>query len=508
MGHTAEKLKRTALYVLIFGLIAHAFVYFNLVYSHDSVIVYVNDAAWQVSIGRYLQPVYELVRGKLAVPWLIGLIALCYIALSAFLICDLLDIRKNLAVASVCGVLATNAAFSVSQATYLYLADVFMLAMLLCMLGVYLLQKYRFGFLPAALLFSVSLALYQGYLAAAVGLLLLLGIKLLLEQKPAKEIASFACRAVAALLLSGLVYWLGMKLALSVTGVSAASSYNSFAAAGEASVSLLSRVLAAYKTFFKFFLKRTAYNTVPLIFAGGALFVCACAALLRMLRQKRLPAASVLLIFVAFLLLPFGLTVTVFFSKGLSHEVMLYPLCLVYVAAIWLIERALREDAPAPERKARGMALLRGVAVAAAGLLLFCNMVFSNQAYLKKKLEYDAQLATVSRLVDRMENTEGYVPGETPVAIAGRLIDSYGYNFPGFEDYYDVAGLMYSMPLTFYGAYDAYFEDVMGRPLNLLPEADCDAFAARPEVVDMPCFPSLACCQMIDGVLVVKLSDG
>lgn len=45
---------------------------------------------------------------------------------------------------------------------------------------------------------------------------------------------------------------------------------------------------------------------------------------------------------------------------------------------------------------------------------LFDRGIYANQMYLKKDLEYDATLSVMTRVVDRIEQVEGYIPGETP----------------------------------------------------------------------------------------------
>ena len=52
-------------------------------------------------------------------------------------------------------------------------------------------------------------------------------------------------------------------------------------------------------------------------------------------------------------------------------------------------------------------------------LILFDKTVFANQLYLKKELEIDSTLSVMTRVLDRLEQTEGYAVGETPVAMAG-----------------------------------------------------------------------------------------
>jgi hypothetical protein len=40
----------------VFGFTAHAYRFFSTAFSHDSTYLYHDMAAWQISIGRFLQP--------------------------------------------------------------------------------------------------------------------------------------------------------------------------------------------------------------------------------------------------------------------------------------------------------------------------------------------------------------------------------------------------------------------------------------------------------------------
>lgn len=87
---------RTLLFTFIIGLIAHGYAFFNGLFSHDSLKVYPdkNEIIWHISLGRFLQEPYRICRGELAAPWLIGLMSLLWISVTAYLIIKLLKIKQ------------------------------------------------------------------------------------------------------------------------------------------------------------------------------------------------------------------------------------------------------------------------------------------------------------------------------------------------------------------------------------------------------------------------------
>ena len=88
----------------------------------------------------------------------------------------------------------------------------------------------------------------------------------------------------------------------------------------------------------------------------------------------------------------------------------------------------------------------------AAGILsvfFLSSIVLSNQLYLKKNIEFQSTLSLMTRVIDRMERTLDYVPGQTPVAFAGTLKNNVlPGNRKGFADldYFDPIATLCSSP--------------------------------------------------------------
>ena len=79
------QLKWSALSVLFFSFITHGYRFFNNMYSHDALLmVYQGDFAWQIALGRFLQPLLLFFRGSLCNPWLISFCAVFWIFLSVY----------------------------------------------------------------------------------------------------------------------------------------------------------------------------------------------------------------------------------------------------------------------------------------------------------------------------------------------------------------------------------------------------------------------------------------
>lgn len=78
----------------------------------------------------------------------------------------------------------------------------------------------------------------------------------------------------------------------------------------------------------------------------------------------------------------------------------------------------------------------------------------------------------MTRVIDRMEQTDGYVVGETPVVIVGSLIDSeLSVDHQGFK-YINAEGVKENFSATYLANYSAFFDSILDYPVNLITDKD------------------------------------
>lgn len=492
----------------LFGLLAHGYRYFNLLYSHDSLLVYhKTDVGQMVGVGRIMVPVYLQFRGDFYPPLLVGVLSLVFLAGTAYLTVRMLGLKNKALICLTCGIFATSVTLTLINATYIKDADVYMLALLLTVAAVYLCDRYRFGLFGAAALVCMSLGLYQAMFQAGVFLAMLLAVKRILERRGLKEVLLAGFKEVAAFLLGLVVYAAALRTVLRATRLELTDSYNGLGGVGQFSgmEEVLRLIAGAYKYPAKFFLRpetvhsqwMAVLNVLLLCAAGGLLVYLA---VVRRVRGWDLAVLAAVVV-----LMPFGMDVVYFISKGVIHLLMVFSFYFVYPGTAMLLEQFLRE---AGGRKISALTrrVLGRAAPCAMAILIFNSVVYANQVYLKKDLEYQTTMLTMVRLIDRMEQVEGYVPGETRVALLGRLEDS-GLFLPreGMAGL-NGTGLEPKVGLTYFDTYYWYFHHILSYPISLMGPSKAMQFGQRDEVKDMPAFPALGSCRMVDGVLVVKLS--
>lgn len=493
----------TAIWTTVFSLLAHGYRYLSLSFSGDSMLLaQVGEEAYQISLGRFMQPLYWQIRGNITAPFLIGLFATCFLWLSAAVIVHLMKLSKPLHIAFVCGVLTANETMAVSNATYLPWTDVYALALLLSLLGVYAFMKLRFGFFISPILYCLSLGLYQSYLPAAAAMLILLFLLSALDGEPPAVIWKRGLLSCLSLLLGLLLYALVLKVLLAVTGGQASQDYNGVGRVGlvplhEIPALLLGTFLDPLRLLFTDATVMTWHiTTVPQLLN---ILLFSLSAVLLVIKGRRLRPGAWLTVAFLLLVLPLGVNFIQFISKGISSGLTIYAYNLLYLLPIALLSRMQPLRLP--------MRLICAGVCALLCAFFALNIRTSNAMALKRDLEFSATTSAMSRLLDRAEQVEGYEPGKTPVVLLGMLPGSrIAMERGGFEAIARAQGMRYTYGASYETANYWYLQMALGERVNLVPHDERIRLSQHPEAGALPLFPQEGCCAMIDGYLYVRIN--
>lgn len=498
----------------LFALCAHVYRFFTLDFSHDSMLIFEGpDASWQISLGRFAQPLYRGIRGDLSAPFLLCLISLFWLALANYVVVSLLELRSLRHTALLCGILSTNAVMAFSFATYLPWVDVYTLAYLLAALAAWLAVRYPFGFAAAWIPITLSLGLYQSYFNVTVFLLMIVFVKHVLDGFETKQLLIRIAKYFGALLGGLILYYIVLQLVLIGTSSVLAHTYNGIAQVGSyGDVSILRLVAETYGYPILYMLFPETYHPWASVLVEILVLLTAIAALVRTVQVKKPAKLPRLLLALCVLAMPFGMDVVYFISKGMQHSLMVFSFFLLYPFAfmLWEYHRRL-PPANLPQRVSEAAKRIQALFPAVSGCLLLLvigfNIVFSNQVYLKKSLEYQATMSFMTKLTYSIEQTDGYVPGVTPVMILGDFETSSLFaERKGFEQLAKGVGLDRRSAVTFSNSFQQFFNSVLSYRINLMDLNYALDYATLPEVQAMPVYPARGSCQIVGGVLIAKLS--
>lgn len=508
------KLKKIALYTLIFMVLLHGYRYVSLGFSHDSLaFAWQPDLEWQISLGRYMQPFYWwIIRGRIAAPFIVGVLSYGYMVGSVYGVASLLDLKAKTSLFLLAGLMCGSLAFIALDATYSHTVDVYMLALMLNIAAAWLCLRGKRrvpSVLAAAVLLVISTGLYQAYLQVFTALTMVWALLRLLktDDRAIPEAVARCAQSFLALMLAMALFFVGYYVVMAVTGVEAVSRENSI---GGMKVLSGAALVDMVKTTWKMPLRqlgRLQGRIAPLArMLTAVVLMTGAAATIFTARRSRVSAWQALGMAVLVLLLPFGMNWICLFCSGAVHDLMMYAYIVPLLAALAANERAwnlaLADEGKQIGKKTRAAACVLPLAVLT---LLFDRGIYANQMYLKKDLEYDATLSVMTRVVDRIEQVEGYIPGETSVEFLGDIQRSQlAMTRPAFAHLGSLTGTEENYAITYGDTFWMYLEDVMGYPIKRFRETKNEEQERVTD--DMPCFPDKDSVQMVDGVVFVKLA--
>ena len=136
---------------------------------------------------------------------------------------------------------------------------------------------------------------------------------------------------------------------------------------------------------------------------------------------------------------------------------------------------------------------------------IFINIQTANAGYVKKSTEQQSTLSVITRVIDKIETTDGYRAGETPVAFIG-VPGNYTQEYEEFSNFSKSTGLGSHNAITFYDYYEPYFDIILKADINIADSETADEITLTDEAKAMPVFPAEGSVKVIDGTVVVKFT--
>lgn len=508
---------------LFFGYIIHGFAYANTLFGHDNTKLFSSE----FTSLRWSALLFYSVRAFIQIPWVIGLIALLELGIVNVLLARLLSLRR---MSSQLLLVLTVLTYPSVVAFHNFGAvDIFTGSLLLCVLAVYFYSRKGVLFTALSLLsLTVGIATYQAFVCmAAVLMLAILLERLTIRRDGIKAVLLSALKAFLILVVSIALYYLVYRL-LDAFGLPGATDYRGQDQMGVFALSdLPAWLLKTYVSVLRYLLGKNVQLSYivlkyPQLFCMGVVLAFAVARLAKegFFKQPARPLLALLIL----ALLPFAMNAIQFLNSGESpHMLMTFayiaPWLLVLQYGEWLLRKKPAADRPEiaePAKKTKKIPVQRVFAVLCT--LLICanayyGYIVANADYLNRKVNYDASISLATRLVDRIENVDGYTP-ETPVAIVGNFYTDYAIKRrEGFELTYSITGscsktgqaMTYNSDLG--STIQWFIADMLSSNMVFISSDELEEYAALPAVTALQSFPEKNCYTWVDGVLVIKLSD-
>lgn len=481
----------------VFGMLAHAYMYFNNSMTHDSLTEFAGSHTWKMQLGRIFVPLYQTYfRGPVILPFLIGALTILYIGIAVFLIVKLFSVKSNLLIALISGVMTANVTVIATTATFIGDLDCNILAMLLSVVAVFCWKKFKFGFLFGAIPLTFTFGLYQSYISVTIALIIFVLLFELFDGKSFKEEFLSGLKGIAMIILAGVLYFISLKTVLAINNLDVASgSYNSIDTALSLSViEILNNIWDAIKTAVKttLFPYSLFSKKVNGIIHLVLVIISAISVIIAFL-SKKIKLAEKILITLLIIILPLGMNICHVLTNNMSHELMYYAFNLFYIFVLLITFKN------ADIYKIN--TVLKSVSVILVAVIIFGNIRLANLTYMAKEQQSDAALSYFTGVATKMDDVEGYKTGQTKVCFFGADYKALPWGFDGLEGMFGMSG-GFLQNQDFYMYYYRYFQYFLMRSEWIVPQSDVKDMEF---VNQMPSYPEKGCMQFVDDILVIKL---
>ncbi len=452
---------------------------------------------------------------------------------------DLLQIRSR-AYASAFGLVFVTFPGFACVLSYGVNCDEIILALLLSILAAYALYKWKWGILWGALLLCLSLGAYQPYMSATIGVIyMMLFMKAFRERNQWKSFLRMVCRAVCMLAAGFILYYIVLQLTIMVTGV-ALSDYHGVDSMTSFTPKGLAKGLVYTYGYFLAYFFTTAYT-----YTAGRI-VCnvigAAAFLMILLRRLRMAesaagAASMdgdaglaagaantddapeagnrrcsnILLVLLFCFLPLGVNAAPFLmadrvGAGVDRY-MIFSLMFLWALLLAMLDECRNQNVTFASQKARNLAQWAGALAVAASVL--SGFIITNQAYHRMEAMTETTGALLNRIAARMEENPKWNPDIPVYFVNCRALvnQNYAVEIPEYDEIQNMPGTFLRSSYS-EEAVVKYMEVYLHFPINEANEEQRQAVESSEAFARMESYPAASSIQVIDGVMVVRISEG
>lgn len=486
----------------VVGLMAHATVMLQDIPNHDGLASMYFDQN-MITSGRWFLSVACGFSTYFTLPWLIGILGLLLLGVTAVVLVDLLQIESTGLGMLVGSLLVTFPALT-STFAYVYTLDGYMLGLLLAVSAVWFASKGGSKWIAGAFCLAFSMGVYQAYLPFAILLSLYMVVISFVELSSVKEKAQNLLRYLGMGVLGMVLYYVILRVLLLVQGKELASYQGIDGMGSLEGLNLLGTIKAIFADFIVFSVKgHVLFNN--LISAVGLLLLLgvALSLLVRLAAVKKLYKSVWFYLVMALLVavIPVASNVILIISPGVNyHLLMRYQWVLFVILLLAFCNRyaGLSKAAEAPAK---------WIMILCAFVLAFNYLLVDQIAYSNLDKKYEKTYSYCLRLLDRMEQTEGYYPG-IPVAMIGVVGDD---NFPTTDITGEVTGSIIGMTGDYllYTAdnYASFMKHYMGVELNPVSFEMIGEIYYSETYRAMDSFPGKNSVKVVDGILYVKTEN-
>lgn len=494
---------------VIFSFITHVYFFIRRLGNEDD-LNFISFASSTLTSGRWTTG--SLFTGSMLAPMIKFAFVIIVIVFVSVMICDLFNFKSKSSMILTSIILSTFPSLSISFG-YLFMVEIYMSALLLAVLGVYVCVKFKYGFLIAGLFIAVSLGNYQSYVGVASALSILYLIKMVFDKKNTKEIIIMFLKLLFMGVLGAILYFVILNVYLRYYNVSL-SNYKGANSMGIPPLSQWTKLLyRTYLHYVGYFLGFSFFKS-PKVFVVFRLILVLVTfiSMIGIIVDKKIykNKFNIILLLGFIIFLPLAVNIVDFMAYQTEVSPLnIYQFVLSYIICIYIIEIFCSKGGNKINYYIYMASLICFISIG------WQNFGLTNSYYYKieKLNQYTESFNT--RLLARIESTEGY-DYDMPIMITG-LKDSKFYNMLfDLADWSQIINYDQGLWGKFIGYADLYYFDndakiikyinnQFGVQLISVSEEQRISLYKTVDYQNLKAWPSTESVKIIDDVLVIKM---
>lgn len=508
-----NKKKMAFLITIIVGIITHITMITEMIMSQDGLwnsISYSRAGLWETTLGRWGIELITRVTSFIAIPSITTIFNIILMAITAVFLVDVFNLKSKISIFFTSIALVLTPTFTVTL-LYVYTSFAYCANMLIATLVVWFIYKFpykKWGIVLSSICFMMVLSIYQSYVGVTVGLCVMVSVLHLIKgEKSIKEIFINILKTVISVIAGGIIYYIITMILLKVSGVEFAA----YKGANNISImdiilNLKTTIIQAYKDFLFFFLgdsivynsnyrREVLYGIFFLMFGISCLI--SIFSIKSENKKERVFRIVISILFLA--LLPLALNIidviacsTTIYALTGTQLILMIPFAF---AIFELIEKFI---------------ILKWIGVLFCVLIMLTYYIATNTSYSALKLTYNQAYSTTVRIMDRIENTTGYTK-DAEILFGGIVGNN---NYPRTSSLYNYTIGSIVNNTTFHGTYAgqigtwmSFLKVFLG--VDFVPSSENTYYTIvnSQEYKDMDVFPATNSVKVLNGIVVVKLSE-
>lgn len=500
-----KKVSKTDQFAYVSGfiicLLVNLFVYTNTCFSHDTIRIY--DYSTGLNNGRLLVgPLLEIIN-RIQISWIIGLLACFFMGFVVVVIAKIMKLNTKISIILCAGFVVTSEAMVVSH-VYFSSVYIYIISLLLAVSAVYVVDKNKYGIPLSVVLLCLSMMCYQAYIATAIAFFIFKMILNIYENKSnIKGQILLTIKYASISIFAAILYYIIWKVLLKLLGESVVE-YYAYDNLGSIPTKeeFLERIDYAWAIATQLLLRNDIIYDFPTLAFGGCLVSLIVFTVLVIKGIKNRRVIFTLVYVVTYIL---SINLMYIISGTIVHGLTIFSIVMPFLLLIYFFENDFLKN--------KSKSIIAWVAVILSCVMIFGQTVCANSLYLKQKLNYDNAWSYSTRLIDRLEQTEGF-NSESKVAIVGgntSTLAGYPHNLDILNriDYDTRVQIMYNIAhtsnaITYPETLKWFIQQEMD--MNIDIEVNPKHLIERDDVNEMPKFPAQGSIIVVDGVYVIKMT--